>query len=131
MGNKNYCTSIPARGVSGQTYKGAIFWDTEIFLEPFYNMVDPEISRNLILYRINTLEGAKKKAQEFGYEGAFYAWESQDTGLEACSKYNVTDPLTNKPIRTYFNEKQIHISADIVYSIEQYIKMTDFLVHSM
>lgn len=125
LGNKNYCTSIPARGVSGQTYKGAIFWDTEIFLEPFYNMVDPEISRNLILYRINTLEGAKKKAQEFGYEGAFYAWESQDTGLEACSKYNVTDPLTNKPIRTYFNEKQIHISADIVYSIEQYIKMTD------
>lgn len=62
LGNKNYCTSIPARGVSGQTYKGAIFWDTEIFLEPFYNMVDPEISRNLILYRINTLEGAKKES---------------------------------------------------------------------
>ena len=28
--------SIPARGLSGQTYKGAIFWDSEIFLFPVF-----------------------------------------------------------------------------------------------
>ena len=124
LGDENRTRSIPARGVSGQTYKGAIFWDTEIFLLPFFALNEPEVARNLILYRVNTLEGAKAKAKEFGYEGAFYSWESQDNGLEACSKYNVTDYKTGKPIRTYFNEKQIHISADIPYAIENYIKIT-------
>ncbi len=124
LGDRNRARSIPARGVSGQTYKGAIFWDTEIFLLPFFCLNEPEIARNLILYRVKTLPGAKAKAKEFGYEGAFYSWESQDSGLEACSKYNVTDYRTGEPIRTYFNEKQIHISADIPFAIENYVKAT-------
>lgn len=124
LGNKNYKTSIPARGLSGQTYKGAVFWDTEIFLLPFFSYTNPRIARNFLEYRIRTLSGAKVKAKEYSYEGAFYAWESQETGLEACSKYNVTDPITNEPIRTYFNEKQIHLSADIIYALEEYIKIT-------
>lgn len=124
LGDRNRFRSIPARGVSGQTYKGAIFWDTEIFLLPFFSFQEPAVARNLLKYRIHTLEGAKKKAKEFGYEGAFFAWESQDNGLEACSKYNVTDYKTGKPIRTYFNEKQIHISADIAHAFENYEKIT-------
>lgn len=124
LGNECYNHSIPARGVSGQTYKGAVFWDTEIFLLPFYTLTNPLISKRLLEYRIKTLPGAIKKAKEFGYDGAFYAWESQDTGLEACSKYNVTDPITGSPIRTYFNEKQIHISSDIAYAFINYIEIT-------
>ena len=119
------CASIPARGLSGQTYKGAIFWDTETFICPFFTLTNPKFARNLIKYRINTLEGAKKKAKSFGYEGAFYAWESQETGEEQCSQYNVTDPITNKPIRTYFDEKQIHISGDIALCIYRYVYFTD------
>lgn len=124
LGNEKYETSIPARGVSGETYKGAIFWDTEIFLLPFFTLTNPNVAMKLLKYRINTLEGALNKAKEYGYEGAFYAWESQEYGQDACSKYNVTDPLTNEPIRTYFNEKQIHISFDISYAVFQYINAT-------
>lgn len=121
LGNEHYSHSIPARGLSGQTYKGAIFWDSEIFILPFFIMTQPKMARKILEYRINTLEGAKKKALEYGYKGAFFSWESQDDGTEACSKYNVTDPITNSPIRTYFNEKQIHISADIVYAMHDYM----------
>lgn len=124
LGNEKYETSIPARGVSGETYKGAIFWDTEIFLLPFFTLTNPNVAKKLLKYRINTLEGALNKAKEYGYEGAFYAWESQEYGQDACSKYNVTDPLTNESIRTYFNEKQIHISFDISYALFQYINAT-------
>lgn len=124
LGNSKYKTSIPARGVSGQTYKGAVFWDTEIFLLPFFAYTNPVIARGFLEYRIHTLDGARAKAKEYGYEGAFYAWESQDTGVEACSKYNVTDPITHELIRTYFNEKQIHLSADIIYALEEYLKIT-------
>ena len=116
--------SIPARGLSGQTYKGAIFWDTETFILPFFTLVNPKFARNLLVYRINTLNGAKEKAKGYGFDGAFYAWESQENGLEQCSKYNVTDPVTNEPIRTYFDEKQIHISGDIVLAFERYVSIT-------
>ncbi len=124
LGNENYQTSIPARGVSGQTYKGAIFWDSEIFLLPFYTLNNPKVARQLLMYRINTLKGALEKAKEEGYEGAFYAWESQEFGQEGCSKYNVSDPITNEPVRTYFGEKQIHISADIAYGLLKYVEIS-------
>jgi len=117
-------TSIPARGVSGETYKGAIFWDSEIFLLPFYCLSNPAIARSLLRYRIKTLPGAIEKARSFSYQGAFYAWESQEDGKEACSLYNVTDAATGKAIRTYFNERQIHISADIVYALYQYMRFS-------
>jgi trehalose/maltose hydrolase-like predicted phosphorylase len=116
--------SIPARGLSGQTYKGAIFWDTEMFMLPFYLHTSPEIARNLISYRINTLEGARKKAAYYGYRGAFYAWESQENGEDACSDFNVTDVFTERPVRTYFRDKQIHISAAVAYAIWEFYKFT-------
>jgi nigerose phosphorylase len=112
--------SIPARGLSGQVYKGGIFWDTEIFMLPFFTHIFPSIARNLLLYRYHTLEGARRKANEYGYRGAFYAWESQDTGDDACTLFNVTDVFTDRPMRTYFRDKQIHISADITYAFWKY-----------
>ncbi|MDF2698996.1 MAG: kojibiose phosphorylase [Haloplasmataceae bacterium] len=118
--------SIPARGISGQTYKGAIFWDTEMFMLPFYLNTDLQTAKNLVKYRINTLDGARRKAMEYGFRGAFYAWESQETGDDACSHFNVTDVFTNRPLRTYFRDKQVHISADIVYGIWQtYLRIND------
>ena len=116
--------SIPARGLSGQTYKGAIFWDSEIFFFPMFACTQPEIARSLLTYRIETLPGARKKAAEYGYRGAFYAWESQEGGEEGCTNFNVVDVFTHRPVRTYFRDKQIHISADIVYALRRYYEMT-------
>ena len=116
--------SIPARGLSGQVYKGGIFWDTEIFMLPFFIHTFPEIARSLLLYRVNTLDGARRKAREYGYQGAFYAWESQEGGEEACTLFNVTDVFTDRPMRTYFRDKQIHISADIVYAFWHYYRVS-------
>ena len=121
---RDYLTSIAARGLSGQTYKGAIFWDTEIFLLPFFTLTDPQVARNLIEYRLNALIGAQTKAKEFGYEGAFYAWEGQEQGKEACSLYNIHDAKTGEPVRTYFADRQIHISADVAYGLLMYYKYT-------
>ncbi|MCR3905396.1 MAG: glycoside hydrolase family 65 protein [Tenericutes bacterium] len=117
--------SIPARGISGQTYKGAIFWDTEIFMLPFYLNTDIKSAKHIIDYRIHGLKGAKEKAKSYGFKGAFYAWESQEHGYDACTDYNVTDVFTKRRIRTYFKDKQVHISADIVYAIQTYIHRTN------
>ena len=116
--------SIPARGLSGQTYKGAVFWDSEIFFFPMFVYTQPEIAKSLLVYRIETLPGALKKASEYGYRGAFYAWESQDGGEEGCTNFNVVDVFTHRPVRTYFRDKQIHISADIVYALRSWVEIT-------
>ncbi|RKP55074.1 glycoside hydrolase family 65 protein [Cohnella endophytica] len=116
--------SIPARGLSGQVYKGAVFWDTEMFMLPFFLHSQPEVARNLVMYRVHTLDGARRKAAEYGYRGAYYAWESQDTGDDACTLFNITDVFTNRPMRTYFRDKQVHISADAAYGIWQYYEFT-------
>lgn len=116
--------SIAARGLSGQTYKGAVFWDTEMFMLDFFLYTEPSVAKTLLKYRIATLEGAKSKAKSYGYEGAFYAWESQEGGYDACSDYNVTDVFTGRPMKTYFKDKQIHISSAIVHGIMRYVEMT-------
>lgn len=118
--------SIPARALSGQVYKGAIFWDTEMFMFPFFVHTCPETAVELLRYRIRTLPGARRKARSEGpgYRGAFYAWESQDTGDEACTYFNIGDPVTGRDIRTYFRDKQIHISGDIAIAMWRYFELT-------
>ena len=118
--NTDKC-GIPARGLSGQVYKGAAFWDTEMFMMPFFSLTDSRLCKNLVNYRINTIEGSRRKAKEFGFDGAFYAWEAQETGDDACSIFNLTDIITNRPLRTHFKDGQIHISADMVYALWNYI----------
>ncbi len=116
--------SIAARGLSGQTYKGAVFWDTEMFILDFFLYTEPQVAKTLLKYRIDTLEGAKSKARDYGFKGAFYAWESQEGGEDACSDYNVTDVFTGRPMRTFFRDKQIHISSAVVFGIMNYLKVT-------
>lgn len=116
--------SIPARGLSGQTYKGAVFWDTEMFMLDLFLFTEPDVAKTLLKYRIDTLDGAKKKAKDYGYCGAFYPWESQEGGYDACSDYNVVDVFTGRPMRTYFKDKQVHISSAVVYGIMRYVDYT-------
>ena len=116
--------SIAARGLSGQVYKGAVFWDTEMFMIDYFIHTAPEVAKTLIGYRISTLDGARNKAKEYGLDGAYYAWESQEGGYEGCSDFNVVDVFTKRPMRTHFRDKQYHISAAVVYAIVKYIRAT-------
>ena len=68
--------NIGAKGFSGEGYKGHTFWDTEIFLLPYYIFTMPEVARSLEEYRYLSLPGAHAKAKGNGYEGAQYPWES-------------------------------------------------------
>jgi nigerose phosphorylase len=118
--------SIPARALSGQVYKGAVFWDTEMFMLPFFLHTCPEKAVELLRYRIRTLDGARRKARSEGpgYRGAFYAWESQDTGDDACTYFNIGDPTTGRELRTHFRDKQVHISGDVAIALWHYFEVS-------
>ncbi|MGM0415026.1 MAG: glycosyl hydrolase family 65 protein, partial [Bacillota bacterium] len=116
---------IGARGLSCQAYQGAAFWDQEIFNLPVYLYTEPEIAKNILKYRYHTLPGARKKARDLGYQGAFYAWISGKTGKELCPDFFFKDVLTGRKIRNHFNDWQIHVSPDIAYTIWHYYQVTD------
>jgi kojibiose phosphorylase len=114
--------SIGARGLTGEAYRGHVFWDTEIYMLPFYIFTDPAAARALLMYRYHTLDAARRKARAGGYEGALYAWESADTGDEATPRSAVMPDGRVVTIRT--GEREHHISADIGYAVWQYWRVT-------
>ena len=114
--------SIGAKTLSGFGYRGHVFWDTEIFMLPFFTFTRPEIALNLLSYRCHTLPGARRKAQLNGFPGAQYAWESAATGDEVTP---VWVPDFNDPralVRIWCGDIEIHVSADVAYAIRQYWK---------
>ncbi len=115
---------IGARGLSCQAYQGSAFWDQEIFNLPMFINTMPGVARNLLTYRYKTLGGARRKASRLGYRGAFYAWVSGKSGDELCPSFFFTDVLTGRKIRNHFNDWQIHISPDLVYTIWRYYLAT-------
>lgn len=115
---------IGARGLSCQVYQGAAFWDQEIFNLPMFIYTEPDLARNILAYRYDTLNGARRKAQRLGYYGAYYAWTSGKTGDELFPDWFFKDVLSGRPIRNHFNSWQIHISPDIVYALWHYVEAT-------
>jgi len=115
--------SIAARALTGTDYHGHVFWDTEIYLLPFYILTWPKAARALLMYRYHTLDGARAKAAGMGWEGALYAWESADTGAEACPSRVIAPDRKLVDVRC--GKQEQHISADVAYAIWQYWEATE------
>jgi len=114
--------SIGARALTGDDYLGHVFWDTEIYLLPFYALTWPEAARALLMYRFHTLDAARAKATRLGWRGALYAWESADTGAEA-SPAQVIAP-DRQVVNILCGTQEQHISADVAYAVWQYWQAT-------
>ncbi|CAX21997.1 putative glycosyl hydrolase [Methylorubrum extorquens DM4] len=110
--------SVAARALTGDDYRGHVFWDTEIFLVPFYALTWPEAARTLLMYRFRTLDAAREKAARMGWRGALYAWESADTGAEVTPHQTVGPD--RKILDILCGSQEQHISADVAYAVWQY-----------
>jgi trehalose/maltose hydrolase-like predicted phosphorylase len=114
--------SIAARALTGDDYRGHVFWDTEVYLLPFYTMTWPAAARALLMYRFHTLDGARAKAARMGWRGALYAWESADTGEETTPTEAIGPDRKIIPILSGAQEQ--HISADVAYAVWRYWQAT-------
>ncbi|MEA5077216.1 MAG: glycosyl hydrolase family 65 protein [Anaerolineaceae bacterium] len=110
--SKDEFGNIAAKGLSGEGYEGHYFWDTEMFIEPFFVLTMPELSRNLIGMRYKTLDAARENARIMGYSrGALFPWRTI-MGKECSGHY---------PSGT----AQVHINGDIAYSVIAYYLATN------
>jgi trehalose/maltose hydrolase-like predicted phosphorylase len=114
--------SIGARALTGDSYLGHVFWDTDIYLLPFYIATWPEAARALLMYRYHTLPGARAKAARMGWRGAMYAWESTDTGEETTPEALIGPD--GKIVQVLCGTQEQHISADVAYAVWQYWQAT-------
>ena len=105
------CASIGARGLTHGRYKGNTFWDTDIFLLPFYLWTRPDAAKNLMRYRTERLEDAKELAGKQNLDGARYPWMCSDTGLEQCESWDI-------------GLCEVHITADVAYALDRYCNIT-------
>jgi trehalose/maltose hydrolase-like predicted phosphorylase len=104
-------TNIAAKGVTGEGYEGHYFWDTEIYIFPFFLYSKPEIAKKLLEYRYAGLDKARERARQMSHaKGALYPWRT--IAGDECSAYF--------PAGT----AQYHINADIAYSIKLYFEAT-------
>lgn len=117
--------NVGAKGLSGEAYKGHTFWDTEMFILPYFIYSAPEIARKLEEYRYLGLEGAHRKAAFNNYEGAMFPWEAAwiDDG-EVTPVWGSADVVTGLPIKIWSGFIEQHITADVAFGAWQYYTVT-------
>jgi trehalose/maltose hydrolase-like predicted phosphorylase len=114
--------SIGARALTGDDYHGHVFWDTEIYLLPFYILTWPQAARALLMYRFHTLDAARTKSARMGWRGALYAWESADSGAETTPEQVIG--ADRQVVEILSGKEEQHISADVAYAVWQYWQAT-------
>ncbi|EUJ43760.1 glycoside hydrolase family 65 protein [Paenilisteria rocourtiae] len=103
--------NIGPKGFTGEKYGGATYWDTEAFALPLYlSLADKKVSRNLLQYRHDQLDGAKINARKIGLKGALYPMVTF-TGIECHNEWEIT-----------FEE--IHRNGAIAHAIYNYTNYT-------
>ncbi|MFZ5479541.1 MAG: glycosyl hydrolase family 65 protein [Myxococcota bacterium] len=110
--------SIGARTLTGPAYLGHVFWDTEVYMLPFFCAAWPEAARALLLYRHRTLPAARARAAAGGWRGALWAWESADTGEDVTPRGVYAPDGVVVPIRS--GEQEHHITAAIAWAAWRY-----------
>lgn len=114
--------NVGAKLLHGEEYGGHAFWDTELFMLPFFAYVFPKTAKNLESYRYRLLDAARANAAKNGYKGAQYPWESADDGTEQCPDWTIEPDGTC--YRCYVADYEHHVTAAVTYGIYDYVKIT-------
>ena len=106
-------TSLGAKGLSGEGYEGHVFWDTEMYVTPFFNFERPEVAKQILMFRYNTLDQARERARVLSVKrGCCFPWRTIN-GREASAFFLA-------------GTCQFHINADIAYAVNQYVFLADY-----
>lgn len=104
--------SVPAKTLSGPGYNGHIFWDTEIYMLPFYSQQYPDIAKSLLMYRYDRMDTARKNAEVEKCKGARFPWESASSGVDTTPRWCAT------------GWREIHVVADVAFGCWQHYLTT-------
>lgn len=114
--------SVGAKLLTGEGYKGHIFWEAELLMLPCYLYSEPILARQLLEYRFNRLRAAKQNATDKGFKGALFPWESAASGKEETPSWTEDLDGTIKIVHT--GHQSLHINVAIFYGLSLYFWAT-------
>ena len=114
--------AVGARGLSGQGYRGHVFWDSDVFVLPFLAATHPQAARAMLEYRVRRLPAATRAAKSQGRDGARFPWESARTGQDVTPQQARDAHGELVPILT--GPREEHIVADVAWAAACYIDWT-------
>ncbi len=114
--------ALGARGLSGDGYRGHVFWDLDVFVLPFLAASRPAAARAMLGYRVHRIGAALERARELGLEGAKFPWESASSGREVTPA-TVVGPR-GEIVRVRTGEMEDHIVADVAWAACRYVDWT-------
>jgi kojibiose phosphorylase len=117
----DYRHGIGIKGFTGEMYRGHYFWDTEMYMFPFYAYSNPIIARNLLVFRHQILDSARKNAASRGFKGALYCWEDDERGNESI-QHEILRETGELRIRETLD--QYHKNLAIMYAVFNYYRAT-------
>ncbi len=106
---KDPTVSMGARGLSHGRYKGCYFWDTDLFMLPFFLKHDLEAAKNLCAYRVRSLPAAKQHARDMNTAGARNPRMAAQDSSEQSETWDI-------------GCSELHITADVAYALDAYIR---------
>lgn len=112
---------VPARGWHGEAYRGHVFWD-ELFVLPFVNLRLPALGRAMLRYRYNRLPKARSLAQEAGFAGAMFPWQSGSDGREETQVMHL-NPRSGRWLPDN-SALQRHVNLAIAFNAWGYFQVT-------
>jgi len=95
-------------------YTGHAFWDSDTWMFPALLLIDPARARSFVAFRDRTLEAARQRARQHGFDGAMYPWESDPE--------NGTDETPHSAV--VLADTEIHVNADVAIAQWQYYQAT-------
>jgi trehalose/maltose hydrolase-like predicted phosphorylase len=113
---------VGARGLTGPSYRGHVFWDADVFVASALAAMAPRAARAMLEYRIRRLRAARAAARDMGRRGARFPWESARTGLDVTPRSALDRAGLPVVIRT--GELEEHIVADVAWSACCYVDWT-------
>ena len=128
---QNPTNNIGAKGLTGESYNGHAFWDTETYCLPFYLFNNLKAAKNLLEFRYNKLSMAIERAKMLDGEGACYPVATLN-GEEACDLWQHAS-LQFQPSTgvAYGIWHYIHVSNDVeflfTHGAEMLVQISRFL----
>jgi len=104
--------SVPVKLLTGEYYQGNTFYDTDLYIVPFYALTRPELARTCLNWRYESLRPAREIARRLGHAGAKFAWQAGPLGEECLGPW------------WRFVRTNIHINADVAYALLLYAQVS-------
>ena len=104
--------SVPVKLLTGEYYQGNTFYDTDLYIVPFYTFTRPELARTCLDFRYDGLRPGREIARSLGYDGVKLAWQAGPHGEECLGPW------------WRFVHTNVHINADVAHALMQYCAAT-------